>query len=193
MFSFFKKDIPDFITNLIPKEKTLYSDNLMKLAVDIAIENAKRGGGPFGAVIANGNGTIVTVGYNNVIDQCDSTAHAEINAIRRAEKKLGTHDLSQYDLILYSSCEPCIQCFGAIYWSGIKEIYSAATREDAEAVGFDECPKYFLARDSTILHIGDFLWKVAKDNKKLQHIPKFGRTKRALEPFKIYQKLGKKY
>ena len=102
-------------------------------------ENAEKGireneGGPFGAVIVDKQGNIISEGNNKVIKENDPTAHAEITAIRNACKKLNTYDLSDY--ILYTSCEPCPMCLSAIIWSNIKEVYYGCTRKDAGEIGF---------------------------------------------------------
>lgn len=105
----------------------------------LACQRARNGflnnqGGPFGALIVDKEGHIVSMGNNQVIKNNDPTAHAEIQAIREACQKLGTYDLNGY--VLYSTCEPCPMCLSAIIWSNIKEMYYAATREDAASVGF---------------------------------------------------------
>lgn len=105
----------------------------------LAIENAKNGinngeGGPFGAIITDDGGNIISVGNNKVIKNNDPTAHAEIVAIREACKKLNKYDLSNY--ILYTSCEPCPMCLSAIIWANIKEVYYGCTKEDAASIGF---------------------------------------------------------
>ena len=107
--------------------------------MEIAKENAEKGimkneGGPFGAVIIDKNGNIISNGNNKVLKNNDPTAHAEIVAIREACKKLNTYDLSEY--ILYTSCEPCPMCLSAIIWANIKDVYYACTREDAGNIGF---------------------------------------------------------
>lgn len=104
-------------------------------AVKLAGEGIEKGGGPFGAVIVR-NGEIISEAVNNVVSLKDPTAHAEIVAIRQASKVLETHDLG--DCILYSSCEPCPMCLGAIYWSGIKVVFFAADRKDAALAGFSD-------------------------------------------------------
>lgn len=104
-----------------------------------AKENAENGiknneGGPFGAVILDKSGNIISNGNNMVLKNNDPTAHAEIVAIRNACKKLNTFDLS--NLILYTSCEPCPMCLSAIIWSNIKTVYYACSKEDAAEIGF---------------------------------------------------------
>lgn len=108
---------------------------LMQRAIDLAVENVKQGGGPFGAVIAK-NGEIVAEGVNRVTLQHDPTAHAEVQAIRKACAKKQGFDLSGYDI--YSSCEPCPMCLGAIYWAHLDHLYFAATKDDAARIGFDD-------------------------------------------------------
>ena len=104
-----------------------------------AKENAENGiknneGGPFGAVILDKSGNIISNGNNMVLKNNDPTAHAEIVAIRNACKKLNTFDLS--NLILYTSCEPCPMCLSAIIWSNIKTVYYGCSKEDAAEIGF---------------------------------------------------------
>ena len=110
-------------------------DKFMKIAKENA-ENgiANKEGGPFGAVIVDKSGNIISNGNNKVLKNNDPTAHAEIVAIREACKKLNTYDLSEY--ILYTSCEPCPMCLSAIIWANIKEVYYGCTKEDAGSIGF---------------------------------------------------------
>lgn len=108
----------------------------MKLAIELAEENVKQGnGGPFGAVIVR-NGEIVATGVNGVTRYNDPTAHAEVIAIRNACKALDTYQLE--DCEIYSSCEPCPMCLGAIYWARPKALYFAADKYDAASAGFDD-------------------------------------------------------
>ncbi len=92
-------------------------------------------GGPFGAVIVRG-GEVIAVGNNRVTSTNDPTAHAEIVAIREACRKLNTFQLQ--DCVLYTSCEPCPMCLGAIYWARPSKIFFACTRHDAAAIDFDD-------------------------------------------------------
>jgi len=87
----------------------------MRKAIELSKENVANGGGPFGAVIATKEGEIIATGVNRVTSSCDPTAHAEVSAIRAAAAKLGTFNLSGYEI--YTSCEPCPMCLGAIYWT----------------------------------------------------------------------------
>lgn len=103
-----------------------------------ATQEAKQGmkneeGGPFGAVILKDN-KIVGRGHNKVLKDHDSTAHAEINAIRDASKNLKTHDLT--GCIIYTTSEPCPMCLSAIIWSNIKEIYFGTDRKEVASIGF---------------------------------------------------------
>lgn len=110
-------------------------EELMRKAIELSMENVKNNGGPFGAVIAK-DGEIIAIGKNRVTDSCDPTAHAEVSAIREAAKKLNTFDLSGYEI--YSSCEPCPMCLGAIYWARLDKLYFANTKTDAKNIGFDD-------------------------------------------------------
>ena len=92
-------------------------------------------GGPFGAVVVK-DGEIIGEGYNCVTSTNDPTAHAEIVAIRNACQKLNSFQLE--DCVIYTSCEPCPMCLGAIYWARPKQIFFACTREDAAHIGFDD-------------------------------------------------------
>ncbi len=92
-------------------------------------------GGPFGAIVVK-NGIIIGVGNNQVTSSNDPTAHAEVVAIRDACKKLETFQLD--DCVIYTSCEPCPMCLGAIYWARPKKIFFACSREDAAAIDFDD-------------------------------------------------------
>ena len=107
----------------------------MRRAIELSLENVKRGGGPFGAVITQ-NEVILAESCNLVTAINDPTAHAEINVIRAAAQKLETFDLS--GCVIYSSCEPCPMCLGAIYWARIDKVVFANTTSDAKSIGFDD-------------------------------------------------------
>lgn len=107
----------------------------MREAIALAEESVRRGGGPFGAIIARG-GDIIARGSNSVTLLSDPTAHAEIIAIRRACADEGTFKLDGCDL--YTSCEPCPMCLAAAYWAGLRTIYYGADRRDAAGAGFDD-------------------------------------------------------
>lgn len=110
-------------------------EELMRKAIELSKENVARGGGPFGAVIAKG-GEIIATGVNRVTASCDPTAHAEVSAIRTATALLGTFNLSGYEI--YTSCEPCPMCLGAIYWARLDKMYYANNKADAKKIGFDD-------------------------------------------------------
>ncbi len=112
-----------------------YNNKFMRKAIALSIENIKNGGGPFGAVIVK-DGKIIATGVNRVTANTDPTAHAEVNAIRKASKKLGTFDLAGCDI--YTSCEPCPMCLGAVYWAHIDKMYYGNTKSDAKNIGFDD-------------------------------------------------------
>lgn len=105
-------------------------------AVELAAQNMQTGkGGPFGAVIVK-DGVVIAEGFNQVTSANDPTLHAEVDAIRKACQKLGTFELK--DCVVYSSCEPCPMCLGAIYWARPKALYFAADRFCAAKHGFDD-------------------------------------------------------
>lgn len=111
-------------------------EDLMRRAIALSTEGMHNGhGGPFGAVVAH-NGVIVSEGFNRVLSSLDPTAHAEIVAIRKAASAMGRFSLAGCEL--YTSCEPCPMCLGAIYWSRIDRVYFGNGRADAAAIGFDD-------------------------------------------------------
>ena len=108
----------------------------MKVAYSEAVQGMlANDGGPFGAVIIKDE-KIISQAHNEVLKTNDPTAHAEINAIRKATNRLATFNLS--GCILYTSCMPCPMCLGAIFWSRIKVVYYGATEDDAARGGFDD-------------------------------------------------------
>jgi len=108
---------------------------MMREAIRLSAESVKNGGGPFGAVIAK-DGEIIAGTSNCVTLNNDPTAHAEVSCIREACRKLGTFSLEGYSI--YTSCEPCPMCLGAIYWAHLDRIYYANDRKDAAAIDFDD-------------------------------------------------------
>lgn len=124
----------------------------MREAIRLADENIKNGGGPFGAVIVK-DGEIVAGSANSVTIDNDPTAHAEVNTIRQACRKLGTFDLS--DCVIYTSCEPCPMCLGAIYWAHIRRIYYGNTKKDAAEIDFAD----------------DFIYKELETHFELRTVP----------------------
>jgi len=111
-------------------------EKFMQMAIDLAEYNVKEGqGGPFGAVIVK-DGMVLARSANKVVSNNDPTAHAEVSAIRLACQELETYNLAGCEI--YTSCEPCPMCLGAIYWARIDKIYYANTKADAAAIGFDD-------------------------------------------------------
>ncbi|MFA6052758.1 MAG: nucleoside deaminase [Methylobacter sp.] len=111
-------------------------EKFLQQAIDLAVENASSGqGGPYGAIIVKDNQLLAASG-NRVTSNIDPTAHAEVMAIRLACKKL--NDFQLHGCILYSSCEPCPMCLGAIYWARLKKVFFACSRHDAAAANFDD-------------------------------------------------------
>ena len=112
------------------------NNRFMARAIELSIDNVRRRqGGPFGAVIVKGR-EVIAEGTNCVIATNDPTAHAEMTAIRRACTKLGLFELAHCEL--YSSCEPCPMCLGAIYWARPARVYFGGSANDASNAGFDD-------------------------------------------------------
>lgn len=107
----------------------------MSRAIALSIENVRSGGGPFAAVVVK-DGKIIAEGTNRVAATNDPTAHAEIVAIREACRVVGSFQLTGCEI--YTSCEPCPMCVGAIYWARPAKVYFANTAEEAAAIGFDD-------------------------------------------------------
>ena len=127
---------------------------IMQRAIDLAAESVRKGGGPFGAVVVK-DGKVIAESANSVTPDNDPTAHAEVNAIRLACKKLGTFILDGCEI--YASCEPCPMCLGAIYWAHITKIYYAGNRADAAKAGFDD----------------DFIYREININPEKRSVPAF--------------------
>lgn len=127
---------------------------IMQRAIDLATESVRKGGGPFGAVVVK-DGKVIAESANSVTPDNDPTAHAEVNAIRLACKKLGTFMLDGCEI--YASCEPCPMCLGAIYWAHITKIYYAGNRADAAKAGFDD----------------DFIYREININPEKRSVPAF--------------------
>jgi guanine deaminase len=112
----------------------------MRAAIEMGLQGMMNNeGGPFGCVVVK-DGVIVGRGNNKVTSTNDPTAHAEVTAIRDACKNLGTFQLD--DCEIYTSCEPCPMCMGAIYWARPNKVYYGNTREDAASIGFDDSMIY---------------------------------------------------
>jgi len=151
--------------NITEKDK-----EYMREAIRLADESVKNGGGPFGAVIVK-NGEIIAGSANSVTRDNDPTAHAEVNTIRQACRKLGTFDLS--DCVIYTSCEPCPMCLGAIYWAHIKCIYYGNTKKDAADINFAD----------------DFIYKELEQRKEERFVPLISLLRNeALKTFRAWQK-----
>jgi guanine deaminase len=126
---------------------TTASNPFMARAIQLSLESVLSGcGGPFGAVIVR-NGEIIAEGVNQVTSCNDPTAHAEVIAIRQACAKMASFELK--DCELYSSCEPCPMCLGAIYWARLARLYYANTADDAAKIGFDDS---FIYREIQLPH-----------------------------------------
>ncbi len=110
-------------------------EHFMRMAIQLATENVSNGGGPFGAVIVKDDDVVAT-GVNRVTAKHDPTAHAEVSAIRAACEKLGTFELR--GCTIYTSCEPCPMCLGAIYWARIDRVFCGCNQNDADAIGFSD-------------------------------------------------------
>lgn len=117
---------------------------LIKQVIDLAVENVRRDGGPFAALVVK-DGVVIATGTNQVTRTNDPTAHAEMVAIREACRVLGEFQLTGCDV--YSSCEPCPMCLGALYWARPARVFFAATQRDAAAAGFDDA---FIYREIAI-------------------------------------------
>ncbi len=114
-------------------------EQFLAQAVALAFDSIEHDGGPFGAVIVH-KGQVIATGSNEVTKQHDPTAHAEVVAIRRACAALKNHELR--GCVLYSSCEPCPMCLGAIYWARLDGVWYSAGRNDAARVGFSDAMIY---------------------------------------------------
>ena len=145
-------------------------NEFMSRAIELSIESANKGTGPFGAVIVKDN-KIISEGFNTVTSTNDPTSHAEISAIRNACKNLNNFSLKGYEL--YTTCEPCSMCLSAIYWARIDKIYYANTRSDAKKIDFDD----------------SFIYEELKKNIKERKIPMIQMMRNeALIAFELWNK-----
>ncbi len=143
-----KITLPDWVRIFVEWDKNYLTDEeKMTLAVNLSIENVRRQtGGPFGAAIFDAAaGKLVSVGLNQVVRLNNSNLHAEVTAIMMAQEITETYNLNfdgtgKYEL--FTSCEPCSMCLGAVLWSGVKRLVCGATKTDASRIGFDEGPVY---------------------------------------------------
>ena len=133
--------VPTFIDEIVaeagsPKDDVAW----MQLAIRLSIANVEQGGAPFGAVVAAGD-QLVAAGVNCVLSSGMTIAHAEIVTLMRAQQALNAGLKVAAPLTLYTSTEPCCQCYGAVVWAGISRLVCGAGTPDAESLGFDEGPK----------------------------------------------------
>ena len=149
----------------ISNEEKISNEEAMQMAIEeskVNRLNNYKNGGPFGAIIVK-EGKLISIAHNTVVESKDPTAHAEINAIRLATKKLDTHDLTGCSL--YVNAEPCPMCLSAIIWANIKEVYFANTRKEAGNIGFrdDMIYEYLGGENKELINIHHIESKEAKD------------------------------
>ncbi|WP_337880587.1 nucleoside deaminase [Rheinheimera sp.] len=139
-------ELPDWVTELVDWDQQYNTDDeKMALAIELSRQNVLRGtGGPFGtAIFDRASGRLLGVGVNRVVPLTNSTLHGETVAIMLAEKALGTFSLAlDTGRELFTSCEPCAMCMGAVLWSGVNRLVCAGAAADARAIGFDEGPVF---------------------------------------------------
>ena len=153
-----------------------FNGEFMKRAIELAKNSVRDGTGPFGAVIVK-NGEIIAEGNNQVTKNNDPSAHAEVVAIRNACQLLNSFQIDECEL--YTSCEPCPMCLGAIYWARPKRVYYAATKDDAARIGFDD----------------SFIYKELQLSSNLRSIPMLLMTdmrKQANQAFDMWEQLTDK-
>ncbi|MDZ4674575.1 MAG: nucleoside deaminase [Gemmatimonadota bacterium] len=140
--------LPGWVAGLVDPDRHYSSDSeRVEVAVRLAAENTRHGtGGPFGAAIFESeSGRLVGVGVNLVTTRMNCTLHAEMVAFMVAQARVGSHTLDLPDgpaHDLATSCDPCAMCLGGVLWSGVRRVLSAASREDALSLGFDEGPVF---------------------------------------------------
>ena len=141
-------DLPAWVESFVDAGKRYASDEeKISLAIGLSVQNVLQStGGPFGAVIFDArSGEVVSAGVNQVLRLNNSCLHAEVVAIMLAQAKVESHNLNAHEgarYELFTSCEPCCMCLGAVLWSGVGRVVCAATKDDASAIGFDEGPVY---------------------------------------------------
>lgn len=147
IFPTYTVQLPEWVNRCIPDSNGIYNtfEKRMELAIELAAENIKHDGGPFGAAIfERQTGKLIAPGINLVMQTNCSIVHAEIVALVLTQQKLGNFDLGAEGLPefeLVSSTEPCAMCLGALPWSGIRSLVCGARDEDARSIGFDEGEK----------------------------------------------------
>lgn len=114
------------------------AEKLMQSAIDVCRRGIAAGQSPFGAAIADREGELIAAAHNTVRLTCDPTAHAEVNAIRKAAETLGKIDLTGH--VMATTCEPCPMCAAAIHWARLEVVYFGASIADADEAGFNEMP-----------------------------------------------------
>jgi tRNA(Arg) A34 adenosine deaminase TadA len=140
--------LPGWVIGRVEYDQVYATDeDRMRLAIALAAENIANGsGGPFGAaVFERESGRLIAVGVNSVVRLNNSTAHAEMIALQLAERRIASYSLAADGHPaheLFTSCAPCAMCLGAVLWSGVTRLVSAAQREDAERIAFDEGPVF---------------------------------------------------
>jgi tRNA(Arg) A34 adenosine deaminase TadA len=138
--------LPDWVQNLVHWDQPYADDQAkMALAIELSKQNVLQGtGGPFGtAIFDRATGLLLGVGVNRVVPHSNSTLHGETVAIMQAEQALGHFTLAaEGGRELFTSCEPCAMCLGAVLWSGVNRLVCAGVAADARAIGFDEGPVF---------------------------------------------------
>jgi tRNA(Arg) A34 adenosine deaminase TadA len=141
-------DCPEWIGDTVDWDARYATDeDRMRLAIELARQNVLRGtGGPFGAAIfERSTGALLSVGVNSVVRLNNSTLHGEMLAIMTAQHRIGSYTLAgspQASYELFSSCDPCAMCLGAVLWSGLRRMVTGADRDDATALSFEEGPVF---------------------------------------------------
>jgi len=156
--NYYKKSVQN---NILVNNKI---NKIIEKTCNLATLSVNNGCGPFGCIITDKNFNIVSKEHNRVTELNDPTAHAEINAIRSACKKINNFNLKEY--ILFTSCEPCPMCLSAIYWSRIKKIYYSNNREDAKKIGFDD--EYFYEQLNKKINERDIIMQRIKSYNSLE-------------------------
>ena len=156
-------------------------ENAKKIILQLQAEMADyiaNGSGPFLAAVFDDKGNLISKTANSVVSETCSNNHAEMNAIKAAQKKLGTYDLSKHNLSLYVTSEPCMMCIGGIMWSGIKAVYYGVPSKRVEEItGFDEGfkPNWFEEfKNRGIVVYGNI--EVEEGEKVLHHYVNTGKT-----------------
>jgi tRNA(Arg) A34 adenosine deaminase TadA len=154
--------LPRWVRSFLEKSEKIFPDmeDRMRFTIELSRQNVEHeSGGPFAAAVFDNTGRLIAPGVNIVMTSNCSVFHAEITAIVLAQKILGRYDISDGGRVhyeLYATTEPCAMCFGALPWSGIRQLVCGARDEDARAIGFDEGPKlknWILALNERNIHV----------------------------------------